>query len=295
MRNAQPPSLPSDFIFSSPADLRSALRLKELIGGTERVNNLASGHPLRLGFRALDKHLRVPGLTDLDREHLHVLAMLANTLFDHQADWASHKRELIGKLISAKDAISLCFELLVGRMIVDRHANTSSWQTFEPGLPDWHASSPAFEVECKLARSRDKASNYGKYLGDVADQHPNPTGPLVAAVGFDGVLGDDVIDAMAGEARRHMPWMTRHREVSAVLVLGRSGRNGRGRGPLGTTGFRFAANRLIEIRNLNSSHPLPSDLRFGHGPEVYRTTLPGPMKSLTQRLQETPDAATGNT
>ncbi|MGE3073388.1 MAG: hypothetical protein AB7N24_04785 [Dehalococcoidia bacterium] len=120
-------------------------------------------------------------------------------------------------------------------------------------------------------------------MATAATQHPNPDRPLMVAIGFDGVLPDDVVASLAGDGRRYLPWMTRHTNVAGVLVFGRTGGIRQGSGLLGVRGTLHDEQRIVEIRNHNSEPKLPPDFRFGSGPETYRVTLPGPMRSMRDR------------
>lgn len=169
---------------------------------------------------------------------------------------------------------------------LEKVSNGVKWQSFEHSSPDWSIDDPTCFVECKLARSSDKAENYSDYLSQAAKQHRHIQAPLVIAVGFDETLTDEVLKRMDVQAMRHLAWMTRHREVSRVLVYGRSGYRSHGSGPLGLNGFIFGQEHVIEISNHSAEHPLPENFRFGSGPETFRETFPGPMESLTRPMAQ---------
>lgn len=268
---------------TTSSDVGDALWLKHLILG-DANSSLPSSHPLRSGFDALRRSISGQFMNDLHREDLANLKVRAQFLRSVEPDWHEHSSELIAKLQDRRQCPGVLFELELGSLLKGVGLRPR-WTAFEQGVPDWSADDAQFEVECKQAQNAAKSSDYSRYLREIAGQHPNRSTPLVAAIGFAQPLGLDQIDAMREEAKRYLPWLTRHREISAVLIVGKESGIRRVK-RLGLSGFDHQRQTVTEIRNLNALRPLPSEVQFGNGrsPAVFK--FPGAMDSLTRRVGE---------
>ena len=263
--------------------IRQILRLKSLVGGEAASSKFSGDHPLAAGLDAARKSLSGRLLSPQEQESIAILAARSATLFRYEGDWAPRRDLLTEKLLKAAECRGILFELDTERHILRRSTSERTWTSLIEGQPDWTTSGPDCVIECKLARSVKRVLNYQSYLADAAEQHPAPIRPLIVAIGFDGVLSSSVVARLHEDGKRHLPWMTRHQNVAGVLVFGRTGRIQPGRALLGVQGTLHDEQRIIEIRNHNSIPTLPMTFRFGTGPETFRTTLPGPMQSLTKR------------
>ncbi len=253
-------------------------RLIELLGQAS-VAGLDEAHPLSRPFRARARASAGGVLTRGQSQRVAELEAAAIMLTGHEPEWKNHRRHLRDLLLSATDVGALLFELEVGEYLERASGQRWLWARFERGTPDWIAEGNDIGVECHRALSVDKLEEYGKTLSKKAHQHRNWNRPLVIALGFVGAPSNKTLLKMPSQAERHLPWMTRHKEVSAVLVVGRQPLPRPARTPPG--GLQFRSQQCIEIRNVDALHPIRQGL-LGDGDEVFRHTFPGPMKSFTE-------------
>lgn len=264
--------------YTTRADTEYVLRLKDLLGGEAVVRQLQTGHPLGPGFAAHRRRAEgAPSLIGDDIE-LSTIANYARTLFEFEPDWQPHRERLVAKLRSTKDCDSILFELAVGN-IARTEARELRWAGFDDSTPDWIATSPRFEIECKFSRRPYKVGDYQRYLTQVAEQHSDRSVALIAAVGFAGCVGETELVGMRQHAKRHLPWMTQHPHVSAVLVFGQERSNGERESLNGVRGFRYSEYTVISIRNNSARFPLPAWFA-GDGPSEAYNFPPGPSRSM---------------
>ncbi len=261
-------------------DRESALKMRDLLGGDAGVGALKAGHPLTLGFSALRKSEAGIGLQSLEKIDLNTLIGYAKTLYEFEGDWAGVRPLVAKKLRDVKECPSLLFELTVGR-VLSAEVEVLRWSAFDESTPDWSASQPVFEIECKFARKPYRDGDYQSYLTAVARQHPDRSVALVAAIGFTGSMSPRDIEQMHSHAQRHLPWMTQHPHLSAVMVFGRQPSSGRPENLFGRTGVRYAEDTVVWIRNDRAAKPLdPSFSPGGDGPHEEWSLPPGPQPSM---------------
>lgn len=265
----------------SRAQGNDALDWLEGFVGRTALAKLSANHPLTIAVRARERRGGGGVLTHAQERSIALVEGAALALRGHEGDWTNDADQLRKLLSSEKDLGAVIFELEVGDYLESATGNTYRWTRFEQGAPDWVAVAGGVGVECHRALSITKMAGYGSTLSEKAKQHQNWNGALVIALGFNGTATVKQVQAMHKDAQRYLPWMTRHREVSAVLIFG-SQRAGRRRATsAGIPGVEFRAAQVIEIRNNNALHPVPPG-QLGDGRELSRRTFPSAMQSLTQ-------------
>lgn len=263
---------------------RGTAAVEELLGllGSEQVRRLDDAHPFSTAFAARDRAAVGGVLTDRQARRVAELEAIALMLRRHRPDWSAHRSHLSDLLVSRDKVGAVLFELEVGEYLGRASKTRWRWARFNEHAPDWVADRQHLGVECHRAMSIEKLANYGKTLSEKAAQHDKWRGPLVIALGFDGVVPPNVVQRMHRDAQRYLPWMTRHREVSAVLVFA-SQRVTRAPVAAARGGLQLRSQQCTEIRNANAVHPIRPGL-LGDGPEVFRRTFPGPMKSMNEQI-----------
>ncbi|NJD66253.1 MAG: hypothetical protein FIB00_13630, partial [Chloroflexi bacterium] len=260
--------------------------LEEFVGGPA-VAKLGDRHPLTIALRARERRSNGGMLTLAQERAVALVEGAALALRRHEGDWTDHTDDLRKLLTSEGDLGAIIFELEVGDYLESAAPRTYRWSRFEEGAPDWVDDGGGVGVECHRAMSTTKLTDYGKTLSTKAKQHQNWTGALVIALGFNGTASAEQAQSMHKEAKRHLPWMTRHREVSAVLIFGSQRAGKRRTTASGIPGLEFRAAQVIEIRNHNAFRPIPPG-QLGDGPELSRRTFPSAMQSLTQPVIPAP-------
>lgn len=249
------------------------------------IDRLDPGHPLAAGFAAW-RRLGRGVLTQRQEAALAELRFYSKLLWDHRADWEPQKAELRDELLAAKSVGPLLFELSVGAHVERTLGEQMRWVRLnaapEASAPDWIHAERHLAVECHRADRLEKISDYGKTLQRKADQHEGWNGPLVIALGFAGLASAKQLQRMSRDAERYLPWMTRHTEVSAVLVFADYPAGDYANTADGERGLRYRAGQMIEIRNLNANHPLAPNVHLGDGARMFEGRFPGPVTSLAE-------------
>jgi hypothetical protein len=222
-------------------------------------------HPLGLGCRALDKYIvGTHDLSDVERVAMADLKRSAEIIDGAAQYWVDHRDQFIKDLLTSDRCRTLLFEIEVIASCIYPNVGSYEWPIYREGERDIHASDPGMVVECKLAQKPDIA-RIVKSARKARSQR-SPTGiPLVAAIGFRELVTDHTVTALARSVQDQQRWFQDRPEISAVLILMRTGApmDGKYWNPLGLPGRIAFFGQLLEVRNQGSRNPLPLSFSFG--------------------------------